>query len=113
MTSAKRRRRNAFHLTFESPRFGNSKRRSRLFRLRDRQVGIHANVRQEFLLCFQRAVLFRPVICTSGTVSLELCIWQYSAIEMRGSANRFFSLLLTGGTTFARLCTSAMCSKAP
>jgi hypothetical protein len=41
-------------------------------RLRDRQVGIRANGRKEFLLWFQRAVLFFPVIFTPSTVGSGL-----------------------------------------
>jgi hypothetical protein len=86
------------HLTFESPRFGNSKRRSRLFpcRLRDRQVGIRANGRKEFLLCFQRAVLFFPVISTSGTAASKLYDWQHSTIGKRAERGPRLFLLLTG-----------------
>jgi hypothetical protein len=85
-----------FRLTFESPRFELCSTRSRKLAgfpkraPRNRQVGIHANRRQEILPFFQRAVLLFPVIWTVGAVVSELCAWQGWTIGMNGARSPVF-----------------------
>jgi hypothetical protein len=59
-------------------------------------MGIHANGRQKFLLCFQRAALLFPVIRTPGAVMPKLCVWQHGTIEGEGVRAPFFFLIFTG-----------------
>src|ERR1043166_4597356 len=42
----------------------------------NRGIGVHANIRKEFLPSFQRAVLLSSVIRAVGAVMFRLCDWE-------------------------------------